>query len=86
MTEQFEKRSVVEQLVGEAAEGPARIELVADFEDIQCTVAVAAEPGSFAAALDPDSLYIDSGAVHHRSREVADDLVVHLGRRIDRTA
>lgn len=51
---------------GKAAAWAARLGLVAGFEDIQCTEAVAAElESSAAAALDLDSLYIVSGAVHH---------------------
>lgn len=78
---------------GKAAEGGGRLELVADSEDIRCTVAVAAEPGSCVAALDLDSLYIDSGALHRRDWEVAegsyfvaDDLAAYLRRRIGRMA
>lgn len=72
MIEQFEKTSVVEQLEGETAGlsgkvvvGGVRLELVAGSADTQYTVAVAAEFGSFVAALDLDSLYIDSEDVHH---------------------
>lgn len=63
--------SVVEQLKGKTAGpsrqdgGAARVDLLADSEDIRCTMAVAADLGSSAEALDLDSLCIGSVAVHH---------------------
>ena len=52
-------------LSGKTAAGAERLELVADSGDIRNIVAVTAESGSSAVALELDGLYIDSGAVHH---------------------
>lgn len=61
----------MEQLKGETASPSgqaavtAHVEMIDGFEDIRCTMAVVADLGSSAEALDLDSLCIGSGAVDH---------------------